>query len=160
MATDLDGLFDEETYYTGPALSEALVANAERLLGVTLPIAYVEVLRYKNGGSLLRRKFPTRFPTSWADDHFEVRAILGVGGATGIDSPDGGSRHLIEEWEYPSIGVVFAECPSGGHDTVMLDYTKRNATGEPTVAYIDEDRVPRTVADSFNGFLEHLENAD
>lgn len=160
MAGSLDGLFNEETYYTGPPLSDVLVASAERELGVTLPAAYLRVLRFRNGGALARESFPTPFATSWADDHFAVRAILGIGGDNGIDSPDGGSRYLVEEWGYPRIGVVIAECPSGGHDTVMLDYTKRNADGEPTVAYIDEDREPRTVADGFGEFVEGLRSGE
>lgn len=68
----------------------------------------------------------------------------------------GGSRYLIAEWSYPDIGVVFAVCPSGGHDTVMLDYSRPAGDGEPTVAYIDEDRVPRTIATSFDDFVSGL----
>jgi len=52
--------------------------------------------------------------------------------------------------------VVFAACPSGGHDTVMLDYTRSSGRGEPTIAYIDEDRLPRTIATSFGDFLSGL----
>jgi len=44
--------------------------------------------------------------------------------------------------------VVICDTPSAGHDTVMLDYTDCAVDGEPAVAYIDEDRVPRRVAAS------------
>jgi hypothetical protein len=57
---------------------------------------------------------------------------------------------------YPDIGLVLCETPSGGHDTVMLDYRGRGASGEPTVAYVDEDRIPRTVARSVRDFLDRL----
>ena len=80
----------------------------------------------------------------------------GRGVPEGIDAVVGGSRYLIEEWEHPPIGVVFAVCPSGGHDTVMLDYTQAGSGGEPTVAYVDEDRAPRTIAASFEDFVTRL----
>ncbi|WTL18215.1 SMI1/KNR4 family protein [Streptomyces sp. NBC_01506] len=65
----------------------------------------------------------------------------------------GGSSYLIAEWEYPEIGVVICHTPSAGHDTVMLDYSVCGPEGEPAVAYIDEDRAPRRVAQSFEEFL-------
>jgi len=156
VGRSIDGLFDDDTEYTGPDLTPRMIADAEQGLGVALPAAYLDLLRVRNGGSLLRCVFATPFPTSWDDDNFEVRAILGIGGEDGIDAPEGGSRYLIEEWGYPPIGVVFAVCPSGGHDTVMLDYAKLNGGGEPTVAYVDEDRIPRTVADGFEAFVAGL----
>ncbi len=133
-----------------------MVEIAERSLGVRLPADYLAMLRIRNGGTLRKCRFDTSLPTSWADDHFEVQALLGVGGTRGLDAVVGGSRYLIEEWGYPNIGVVFAVCPSGGHDTVMLDYSRTAGDGEPTVAYIDEDRMPRTIATGFGDFLSGL----
>jgi hypothetical protein len=80
---------------------------------------------------------------------------IGAGNEWGIDH-ELGSRYLIAEWDYPDIGVVAFGTPSGGHDTVMLDYTNLGPDGEPTVAYVDEDRVPRTIAGSFAEFLAVL----
>jgi hypothetical protein len=75
----------------------------------------------------------------------------------GIDSDTGlGSATVIAEWGYPDIGVVFCDTPSAGHDTVMLDYSGCGAHGEPGVAYIDEDRVPKRIASSFEEFLALL----
>jgi SMI1-KNR4 cell-wall len=115
------------------------------------------VLSQRNGGLLRRRCCPTKFRTSWADDHFEIRALLGVGGEWGIDSSSGlGSADLITEWEYPEIGVVICDMPSGGHDAVMLDYSESGPEGEPSIAYIDEDRIPRRAANSFEEFIARL----
>jgi len=61
---------------------------------------------------------------------------------------------MIDEWGYPRVGVVFCEMPSGGHDAVMLDYSR--GAPEPVVVYVDEDRVPRVVAASFTAFLASL----
>ncbi|MFF3275900.1 SMI1/KNR4 family protein [Streptomyces chrestomyceticus] len=150
-------LFEGDAYYTGPQLDEDMVRQAEEDLGVLLPRSYVEVLLLQNGGTPQHRCYPTSFPTSWADDHFEISGIRGIGGAWGIDSSSGrGSSHLIAEWEYPEIGVVFCDTPSAGHDTVMLDYSECGPKGEPAIAYIDEDRVPRRIAESFDEFLARL----
>jgi hypothetical protein len=150
-------LFEDNDYYTGPPLDSAMIRRAEEDLGVLLPRSYVEVLLLRNGGTPRRRCFATSFPTSWADDHFEITAIRGIGGSWGIDSSSGkGSSYLISEWEYPRIGVVICDTPSAGHDTVMLDYSECGPEGEPAVAYIDEDRVPRRVAESFDEFIARL----
>jgi hypothetical protein len=138
---------------TGPTLTDAMVIAAEDRLGVRLPADYVQLLRTCNGGEPDRTMFPVDFPTSWAVDHIEIRSILGIGGEFGIDS-EFGSAYLIEEWEYPDIGVVVCNTPSGGHDTVMLDY---RAGQVPKVAYIDEDRVPRIIAQSFTELAMGLE---
>jgi hypothetical protein len=141
------------TDYTGSKPTPALVADTEEQLGYRLPEAYVELLAERNGGIPTRTCFRTNFETSWASNHFEITAILGVG-RRGIER----SVHLISEWGYPDIGIVICETPSAGHDTVMLDY--RSGADDPAVAYIDEDRVPRVVALSFSEFLERLESPD
>jgi hypothetical protein len=153
----IDDLFAEGGSYTGPPVNDEMISHAECALGVRLPRSYVGALRIRNGGKLRLQCFPTKFPTSWAPDSFSVRALRGVGGTWGIDSDDGlGSDDLVEEWGYPRIGIVICVTPSGGHDAVMLDYSDCGSDGEPAVAYIDEDRVPRRVADTFEDFLNGL----
>ncbi|WP_280892706.1 SMI1/KNR4 family protein [Streptomyces sp. LBL] len=153
----MNELFEDGDFYTGPPLSADMISRAQQALGLQLPSSYAAVLSEKNGGVLKRRRYPTEFATSWAADHFEIRALLGIGGKWGIDSLSGlGSADLIAEWGYPEIGVAICDMPSGGHDAVMLDYSESGPNGEPSVAYIDEDRVPRTVAGSFEEFLSRL----
>lgn len=67
-----------------------------------------------------------------------------------------GSADLIAEWGYPEIGVVICDTPSGGHDTVMLDYSESGPEGEPSIAYIDEDQNTRRVANSLDEFIARL----
>lgn len=150
-------MFDEvDEFYTGPPIDMSMVRSAEGRLGFRLPESYVQLLFERNGGMLVKKCVKTAFPTSWARDHFQVRALLGVG-PVGIDSEEGGgSNDLIAEWGYPKIGIVICDTPSGGHDTVMLDYTDSGPKGEPAVAYIDEDRVPRRIARSFQEFVAQL----
>ena len=152
MTTMID-LFDDGSYYTGPPLDGDMLRRAEEALGVRLPRGYVDVLSHRNGGSLRRRCYPTTFPTSWAADHIGVQALLGLGGERGTDKM---SAYLISEWGYPEIGVVLCDLPSGGHDTVMLDYSECGPDGEPSVVYVDEDRIPRRIANTFDDFISGL----
>lgn len=150
-------LFDETIdLFTGPPVTPEAIDAAESSLHVRLPASYVDLLHERNGGALRRRCFFVPFATSWAQDHFCLDAILGVGGQCGIDLPVGGSRHLVQEWGYPDVGVVIGLTPSGDHDTVMLDYRPHGRSGEPAIIYVDEDRIPRPIAASFAEFLEGL----
>jgi hypothetical protein len=144
---------DEDDYFTGPPLTQEAIGTAELHLGVRLPASYLALLAERNGGVPRLTCFPTAFPTSWASDHIGIDAILGIGGERGIDSPVGGSRYMVAEWGYPDIGVVIVDTPSGGHDTVMLDYSECGPDGEPAVVYVDEDRVPRRIAETFADFI-------
>jgi hypothetical protein len=149
--------FTDSTYFTGPEVTDEMIAVAESRLGVRLPRSYVSFLRVRNGGETVRHCYPVGFPVSWAEDQIDVGSILGVGGTRGIDADLYGlpsSMHLIKEWGYPPIGVVICATPSGGHDTVMLDYS--GEAEEPSVAYVDEDRIPRLIAASFEEFLAGL----
>jgi hypothetical protein len=151
--------FRDSASAVGPPLDAggAMVRRAEDVLGVRLPASYVAALRAQNGGYLQHTCCPTGFRSTWAPDHIGVDMLYGIGAGNewGIDH-DLGSRYLIAEWDYPDIGVVAFGTPSGGHDTVMLDYTNLGPDGEPTVAYVDEDRVPRTISSSFAEFLAVL----
>ena len=148
-------IFDQsdESEYIGPPVDAEMIRHAEEVLQVRLPKSYIDLVLVQNGGVLRNRCFPTKFPTSWAPDHVCIDAIWGVGGVHGVDVV---SSELIAEWKYPEIGVVLGVTPSAGHDTVMLDYSECGPGGEPSAAYIDEDRVPRCIADSFAEFLHGL----
>lgn len=130
-----------------------MVRRAEEALGLRLPWSYVELMYQQNGGVLKNSCYPTSFRTSWAADHFGFDVIMGIGYEMGIDA---NSADLISEWNYPNAGVVLGFTPSAGHDTVMLDYSESGPDGEPAVVYVDEDRIPWRVADSFGEFINGL----
>ncbi|MFR9780494.1 SMI1/KNR4 family protein, partial [Micromonospora sp. MS34] len=106
----------------------------------------LNLMYQRNGGVLRNTCHPTSFRTYWPEDHFAVDVILGIGHDEGVDAC---SADLVAEWGYPDVGVVIGVTPAAGHDTVMLDYSVCGPQGEPAVAYVDEDRVPRRVAGSF-----------
>lgn len=159
MTGQAPGLFTSDQYYVGDPLTDAVIQLSEARLGRQLPLALVELLCEQNGGTLKRQCLPVDFENSWAPDHIGVEALLGLGGERGMDSQFG-SAYMIREWGYPDIGVVFATTPSGGHDALMLDYSDMDLKAEPSVTYIDEDRVPRQVANTFSDFLDQLIDCD
>lgn len=142
-----------ESEFVGPPVDAEMIRRAEDVLQVRLPKSYIDLVLMQNGGVLRNRCFPTAFATSWAPDHVCVDVIWGIGGTSGVNVM---SPSMIAEWGYPEIGVVFGLTPSAGHDTVMLDYSECGPLGEPSVSYVDEDRVPRRMANSFAEFLRGL----
>jgi hypothetical protein len=148
--------FDASTQYTGPALTDAMVASAERTLGYTLPASYLQLLRAKNGGVPRRQCYPTG-GTDWSNNHVRVQVIFGIGDLWGIDSEKFGSRNAIEQAGLPAIGIVVGMTPTAGHDAVMLDYSVCGPRGEPRVAFVDpEDEVTVVLAENFETFLRGL----
>lgn len=155
--------WDDSDYFTGPPIDADMVGSAEQLFGYKLPTSYVRLLETRNGGSPLRSCFPTTAPTSWAKDHIALSGIRGIGGEWGIDSPELGTIPMAREWGYPSIGIIVGECPSAGHDVVMLDYSLCGPTGEPRVVHVDmQCHSPRVtvLADTFQAFLDGLVDCD
>lgn len=138
LDADLANFWGDSDYFTSPeTVTPALVEAAEAALGYRLPKAYVRLLETRNGGTPKRTCFPTKVRTSWAEDHVAISGVCGLGGKWGIDSPSLGSLHMIEEWGYPDIGIVFCQCPSAGHDAIMFDYSECGRTGEPRVVHVD-----------------------
>ncbi len=67
---------------------------------------------------------------------------------------------MIDEWEYPAIGVAICDCPSAGHDMVFLDYRACGPQGEPAVVHVDQENNYKIshLADSFEEFIRGLEH--
>ena len=98
--------------YTEPSPSDELIARVETDLGYRLPAFYVALMRTRNGGVPHNTCFPTTQATSWADDHIAITAICGIGYEKAISlCGDQGSQFMLDEWGYPAIGVVVADCP-------------------------------------------------
>lgn len=151
----------DDTMTSNRRVTPEMVGRAEHKLGYALPRAYVALVQTRNGGAPKRTCYPTKTPTSWAEDHVQITGIRGIGGKWGVDSDELGSLHMIEEWGYPPIGIVVAECPSAGHDAIMLDYSKCGQRGEPQVVHVetecDEPRVT-FLAKDFATFLAGLKD--
>ncbi|MNB99627.1 SMI1 / KNR4 family protein [compost metagenome] len=141
---DLEAFWDDSDYalesYVSDPPDDELIASVEQELGYKLPASYITLMKQHNGGVPYNTCFPTNVPTSWADDHAAITGILGIGRDKSYSlCGDLGSPFMIEEWGYPDIGVVICDCPSAGHDVIMLDYRHCGKDGEPEVIHVDQE---------------------
>lgn len=160
---DLAAFWDDSDYaleqYVEEPPSNELTASIEQELGYKLPAAYIELMQRHNGGIPVSTCFPTKQATSWADDHIAITGIFGIG-RTKTHSLCGelGSQFMLDEWGYPPIGICICDCPSAGHDMVMLDYSACGPQGEPTVVHVDQesDYAITFLAKDFESFVRGL----
>ncbi|MFD8599735.1 SMI1/KNR4 family protein [Kitasatospora sp. NPDC059646] len=148
-------LWDDTRPATHAPLTEDAVAEAQRLLGVTLPADLLTLLRHRNGGIVADAfaAFPTDRPTSWAPDHVPFDELFGIGHRDGslslLDTP-----YLVAEWDLPSPVVLLS---GDGHWWIALDYRTGGPSAEPSVAWLDaEDGTDFTLAPDLRTFLERL----
>ncbi|MFD2327668.1 Imm51 family immunity protein [Cohnella sp. GCM10020058] len=157
-----DSEYARDSYVSDPPTDE-LIAEVEEELGYKLPTGYIHMMKLQNGGIPRNTCFPTKGPTSWADDHIAITGIMGIGRDKSYSlSGEFGSPFMISEWGYPDIGVVLCDCPSAGHDVVMLDYRDCGPQGEPQVIHVDQEQDYRItfLASSFEDFVRGLVNED
>ncbi|WP_028545558.1 SMI1/KNR4 family protein [Paenibacillus taiwanensis] len=150
--------YARNAYQSAPPTDEQ-IASIEEELGYKLPHSYITLMKMQNGGVPNKSCFPTEEATSWAEDHIAISGIMGIGREKSYSlGGDLGSTFMIEEWGYPDIGVVICDCPSAGHDVVMLDYRACGKDGEPEVIHVDqEDDYEITfLADNFEAFIKGL----
>ncbi|MFO0966822.1 MAG: SMI1/KNR4 family protein [Gemmataceae bacterium] len=164
---DLAGFWKKSAYarkgYVEAKPTAKDIASIEKELGVRLPASYVELMESQNGGFPKNTCFPTKKRTSWAHDHVAITGFLAIG-RTKAHSLCGalGSQFMKEEWGYPDIGVCICDCPSAGHDMIMLDYRacRRGKADEPRVVHVDQELDYRItlLAKDFETFVRGLVN--
>jgi hypothetical protein len=118
-------------------------------------------MNVQNGGIPRDRCFPTTAPTSWAQNHVAIEGILGIGRSKKYSlCGELGSKFMQDEWGYPDIGICICDCPSAGHDMIMLDYRKCGSQGEPEVVHVDQEGDYRItfLAKNFEAFVRGLVN--
>lgn len=149
--------------YVDEPLTPELLASIEAELGYKLPAAYVALAMNQNGGLPLNECHRVATPTSYSADHIAVHGIFAIGSNKSNSlCGDSGSKFWVEGWEYPDIGVYFADCPSAGHDMLCLDYSECGPTGEPRVVHVDQDfdYDITVVAPNFESFIRSLQHED
>jgi hypothetical protein len=137
--------------YVQPPLTAEAVASAENELGVSLPNAYLDILREQNGGYVrltfegpntvhtqiwgIGPYFPSIAVPEWWREHFT---------SDGRDGQQAGKQSLV-----PFDG--------DGHWFLCLDYRKNGPRAEPSVTVVDlECNKEQEVAESFLNFLGML----
>ena len=162
---DLTNFWDDNWYalkeYVSDPPSDELIASVEEALGYKLPAAYIWLMKQHNGGIPVNTCYPCDEPTSWAEDHVAITGIFGIGREKSCSlCGELGSQFMIDEWEYPAIGVAICDCPSAGHDMIFLDYRACGPQGEPAVVHVDQENDYKIthLADSFEEFIRGLEH--
>ncbi|MFB9279802.1 SMI1/KNR4 family protein [Cohnella cellulosilytica] len=154
--------YADKSYVEAPPTDET-IASIEEELGYKLPADYIWLMQQQNGGIPVNTCFPTAIPTSWAEDHVAITGIMGIGREKMYSlCGELGSKFMQEEWGYPDIGVVLCDCPSAGHDVIMLDYRACGRDGEPAVVHVDQEANYRItfLAPSFATFIVGLVNEE
>ena len=162
---DLTNFWDDNWYalkeYVSDPPSDELIASVEEELGYKLPAAYIWLMKQHNGGIPVNTCYPCDEPTCWAEDHVAITGIFGIGREKSCSlCGELGSQFMIDEWEYPAIGVAICDCPSAGHDMIFLDYRDCGPQGEPAVVHVDQENDYKIthLADSFEEFIRGLEH--
>ena len=162
---DLTNFWDDNWYalkeFVSDPPSDELIASVEEELGYKLPAAYIWLMKQHNGGIPVNTCYPCDEPTCWADDHVAITGIFGIGREKSCSlCGELGSQFMIDEWEYPAIGVAICDCPSAGHDMIFLDYRACGPQGEPAVVHVDQENDYKIthLADSFEEFIRGLEH--
>lgn len=164
---DFSDFWDDSEYslkeYVEEIPTEELILSVEQELGFKLPASYIELMKMHNGGIPNNSCFPTATRTSWAESHIAITGIMGIG-RTKNNSLCGslGSQFMIDEGGYPNTGVFICDCPSAGHDMIMLDYSKCGKYGEPEVVHVDQECDYRKtfLAKDFETFIRGLVSSD
>lgn len=160
---DFTKFWDDDPYYKEeyeeeiPGAEE--ISRIENQLGYKLPRAYIALMQERNGGAPIKNCYPTSEATSWAEDHIAITGIFGIGQQKPSTlCGDCGSIFWIEEWGYPADGIYIGDCPSAGHDMILLDYSACGPQGEPVVVHVDqENNYKKTfLADDFETFVRGL----
>jgi hypothetical protein len=164
---DLTEFWDDGEYalrmHVEAPFTDEMLRSVEAELGYTLPSSYVWLMRQHNGGTPAKSCHPMRERTSWAEDHVAITSISGIGRNKRYSlCGDLGTAFMIDEWGYPKIGVVVCDCPSAGHDVIMLDYRKCGPHGEPEVVHVDQECEYKVtfVAKDFESFVRGLRSDD
>ena len=157
---DLTNFWDDNWYalkeYVSDLPSDELIASVEEELGYKLPASYIWLMKQHNGGIPVNTCYPCDEPTCWAEDHVAITGILGIGREKSYSlCGELGSQFMIDEWEYPAIGVAICDCPSAGHDMIFLDYRACGPQGDPAVVHVDQENDYKIthLADSFEEFI-------
>ena len=162
---NLTNFWDDNWYalkeYISEPPSDELITSVEEELGYKLPAAYIWLMKQHNGGIPVNTCYPCDEPTCWAEDHVAITGIFGIGREKSCSlCGELGSQFMIDEWEYPAIGVAICDCPSAGHDMIFLDYRACGPQGEPAVVHVDQENDYKIthLADSFEEFIRGLEH--
>lgn len=143
-----------------PVLTDELVQLAESELGVSLPVAYTDLLRSRNGGYIgsrlvpVSRKAISGVISEYVSDGFvSVGSIFGIGDGTGGSGDIRHTPYLINEWDLPEDLILI---DGDGHTWIALDYRDHKGSNPPVIFIESDTSSSITIADSFADLIASL----
>jgi hypothetical protein len=131
-------------------LTDEVVVEAERVLGLTLPTDLLKLLRIRNGGAVADAYRACPLGT---DKYVLFSSMVGIGLDPDVPSMLN-TPYLIKEWKLPS-SIVLIE--GDGHYWVALDYRECGPSGEPAVVRLQNDGAcDEQLAPDFRRFVTGL----
>jgi len=145
-----------ESAWDCPPLTDDMIEEAQRRLGVLLPASYIEILRVRNGGLIRKWEHPMHLDILRGNIY--MSALYGIGGDNGIDSPyemyRSRSEFLARQWDLPEGNVVFSKF---GHIGFSFAYDQAVDRSDPPVVFHYADCYPDVVtvpvAHTFKEFI-------
>jgi hypothetical protein len=165
---DFTDFWEESEYaaknYVCEAPTTEMIETIEKELGYKLPQSYINFMQKQNGGIPLKNVF---YFEDEDDEGIYIRGFFGIGKDKSYTlCGTSGSRFWIDEWEYPNDGIYICDCPSGGHDMILLDYSNCGKNGEPEVVHVDQEGdygktfIAKDFASFVRGLREEIDNSE
>ncbi|MGX7087618.1 SMI1/KNR4 family protein [Gemelliphila palaticanis] len=157
-------IWSEHNYYkencTGEPLTNEIIRDAESKLGYKLPQAYIDMMKSRNGGNLIRNYWVNKNVKSNEVNVIGIECFYSIGSEKNYSLfGKFGNEFWFSVREYPrDVGVIIADTESGGHDMIYLDYRECGKNGEPkvSVCFQEYDYEIQVLANSFEEFLTML----
>lgn len=148
-------------YQPNVDLTSEIVQKAEKMLGLKLPTAYINLLKIQNGGETQGLVCPTTVKTSWADNHVPLDECFGIDLLDGSEETaerDTSEFNILDSirftkvWGLPDNQIVLCGDRNG---CITLDYRPSETT--PIVSWLDiEMKEDIPLAANFEAFLNQL----
>ncbi|WP_162921748.1 SMI1/KNR4 family protein [Listeria costaricensis] len=130
--------------------TKQIVHQIEQHLTIQLPASYTYLMRHAGNGGIPRRY---HFPLPNQNGYITIQGFMPIG----FEAPNAicgtyATQFWQQEWQYPNVGLVIADTPSGGHELIFLDY---RSPGEPAVVLVDQenDFAITPLAANFEAFI-------
>lgn len=153
--------FDNEPddgYVVFEPVTEKLIKTIQKKLGYKLPESMIEIYKIQNGGCPINDCYKI---DGYEDGFVQISGFFALTVKPTFRSILSKNELLVEDYEYPDIGIYFADDLSG-HNSFVLDYRTCGKKGEPQVAFIseaedgEEDYKVTIIAQSFKEFINNL----
>ncbi len=145
--------FWDNNYYNNPPLTPEMILAAQALLQVTLPQAYIDLLKISNGGYTKGFEYVIDIPTNYVGCNIPLPELFGIVTDESHETTHNilHTEYISREWGLPVRQVLLS---GEGPSWLTLDYRDSDS---PLVRWIDvESDEDILVAESFEVFIEGL----